>query len=276
VNRPSPLILLALLLAAAWSLSTVLACNLPTRASASGWDVLLGETRKLMARHFFTKADVYFHSGYYPSFFDQSLKQKADEETKAALASGERCGTEFLGEPRDWIDRMGRNFYASRHVHLGEGREGEGLEREILPWLSLSVQLDPDSEDSYTLAAYWLNDRLKKHAEAEAILRQGVARMPDNPVLLCELGRVFYLQPDKKDLARNVWETAWIRWLARNKDLEKPDIFTAQRILASLAELEEKQGRPGQTRHWLTLLKPFSPQPDVIQSHIDRIDAKPR
>ena len=49
---------------------------------ASGWskrgesdnvlNVLLGDGRRLFANHFFVQADVSFHSGYYPSIFDQA------------------------------------------------------------------------------------------------------------------------------------------------------------------------------------------------------------
>ena len=38
--------------------------------------VLLGDGRKLFANHFFVKADVSFHSGYYPSIFDQAQPSK--------------------------------------------------------------------------------------------------------------------------------------------------------------------------------------------------------
>jgi len=33
---------------------------------------LLGDGRRLFANHFFIMADVYFHSGYYPSVFDRN------------------------------------------------------------------------------------------------------------------------------------------------------------------------------------------------------------
>ena len=33
----------------------------------------MGDSQQLFANHFFTKADVYFHSGYYPSVFDQAI-----------------------------------------------------------------------------------------------------------------------------------------------------------------------------------------------------------
>src|SRR5215467_13850880 len=37
--------------------------------------ILLGDGRRVFANHFFVKADVYFHSGYYPSIFDHGPAQ---------------------------------------------------------------------------------------------------------------------------------------------------------------------------------------------------------
>ena len=140
--------------------------------------VALGDSRRMFARHFFTKADAYFHNGYYPTIYDS--KEGFDKEHIAedmhAEHSEEECAEDFLGKPKDWIDRFGRNFYPARHTHLGDAEcghsccerakdgkghdencehknhegghhdshDGEehaaesGLEREILPWLRLS------------------------------------------------------------------------------------------------------------------------------------------
>src|SRR6266851_4609101 len=68
-------LLLLLLLAFAFSLATLLQPRV-TQWSNAGSDsvlnVLFGDGRRLFANHFFTKADVYFHSGYYPSIFDHA------------------------------------------------------------------------------------------------------------------------------------------------------------------------------------------------------------
>ncbi len=46
----------------------------------------LGESRRLFANHFFTRSDIYFHSGYYPSIFDQAGPKR--ENHLADSASG--------------------------------------------------------------------------------------------------------------------------------------------------------------------------------------------
>src|SRR5437667_4857091 len=60
--------------------------------------------------------------------------------------------------------------------------------REILPWLRLSAELDPNSVRTYTVAAYWLRERMGKVAEAEQFLREGLRANPGSYAILFELG----------------------------------------------------------------------------------------
>src|SRR3954464_6747024 len=111
-----------LLLACAASLSTWLEPSFQAWAgsrtkSGNVIATALGESRKLFARHFYVKADAYFHAGYYPSIFDTRLD--SDKLHMASATSGtpkeHEEGMDFLGEPKDWIDRFGRNFFPSVH-----------------------------------------------------------------------------------------------------------------------------------------------------------------
>jgi len=92
--------------------------------SADVLSVLLGDGRRIFANHFFVKADAYFHSGYYPTVFDnrEAFQTPHMAEDAGALA-GQNKGDEsgFLGKPRDWIDAFSRQFFPSVHTHLDEG-----------------------------------------------------------------------------------------------------------------------------------------------------------
>ena len=118
MKKFAPFLLLLLLLAACFSLATVL------QERVSGWskrgdsdnvlNVLFGDGRRLFANHYFVQADISFHSGYYPSIFDQA---RAPKDTSHLTAKeGEPAAEEhekqmsFLGPPRDWIERFGRHF----------------------------------------------------------------------------------------------------------------------------------------------------------------------
>lgn len=239
--------------------------------SANLMAVAMGDARHMFANHFFVKADVYFHSGFYPSIYDnqQSFKTPHIAEDSGAMR-GKNAGdeTSFLGPPRNWIDSFGREFFPSVHTHLTEGgADGEQKEaevREILPWLKLSSQLDPKRVETYVVTAYWLR-RIGKPSEAEDFLREGLKENPGNPQLLLDLGRIFLESRKDTVRARNIWEAA-LRNLQStseyNKDQNK---FVEEQLLAALAKLEEQANNPGKALALLERLKSISPNPQAIE-----------
>ena len=52
--------------------------------------VLLGDARRAFANHFFIKADAYFHSGYYPSIFDNRAAFQTPHMAGCRRARGEK------------------------------------------------------------------------------------------------------------------------------------------------------------------------------------------
>ena|SRR2546421_1732570 len=240
--------------------------------------VVMGDSRQIIANHFFTKADVYFHSGYYPTIFDQAIRSAphitaekdatADRETGDGHEHAEEAG--FLGAPHDWIESFSRNFYPSRHSHL----EKPGEAHEILPWLRIAADLDPHKVETYTVAAYWLRQHLNKVDEAEQFLREGWRANPDSYEILFELGRVFGENRQDPQRARNVWELALRKWRERSQHGDKPDDFVLEQILTHLAQLEEREGHWGQAISYLEKLKPVSPRPEAIQRQIDDLRRK--
>jgi tetratricopeptide (TPR) repeat protein len=249
-----------------------------TRSQSGGvMRMLLGDSRKLFAEFFFRKAEVYFHSGYYPSIFDQA---RLAEEKEPAMAhehdenvehGGEEhdAATGFLGEPTDWIDRFGRHFRVTEHTHL----EG-GNVREILPWLRISADLDPHRIETYTVASYWLRKRMGKVDEAEQFMCEGLRANPDSYEMLEELGRLYYENRHNATRARNLWVLAVSRWHLREDKKEKPDFGTFHDLTTELAHLEEGEGNFSRAVEWLELTKPYSPHPDSVQAQIDALRAK--
>lgn len=279
--------------------------------------MFLGEGRRLFANHFFVQADVTFHSGYYPSIFDQArrnMKQSPmvsgeehvhtaecnhddghDHDHDAAPAhvhtaecdhSHEDQGHDahddheteheremaFLTEPRDWIERFGRKFTITDHTHLAAGQE-----REILPWLRISAELDPQRVETYTVAAYWLRNRLGKVDEAEQFLREGLRANPNSAEILFELGNLYKSSRNDNDRARNVWELALRRWREKNTDLANvtpEQLFLLEQISANLGRLEEEAGNYDKAITHFELVKRLSPSPEAIQKQIDEIREK--
>jgi tetratricopeptide (TPR) repeat protein len=255
-------------------------------------EVALGDSRELLARHFFAKADSYFHNGFAPTIFDKTegTPQGAHMAGNAAPEEGEH---NFLGQPRDWIDGFSRNFYPSRHTHLGEGKcdkcehhdgddehaehhahdqdKSAADEREMLPWLQLSLQLDPKRVETYVVAAYWLKNSLKSVDGAERLLREGLQNVPGNPEILFELGRVQLDDRHDVERARNIWELALKKWNERERDLKNPNLFILSQILGNLAILEENAGRPNEAIQHLRRLQTFSPNKASIAKWIETL-----
>jgi tetratricopeptide (TPR) repeat protein len=276
VKKYAPYVMLALLLAAGFSLATVLqertdGWNRPGR-SDNVLNVLLGDGRRLFANHFFTQADISFHSGYYPSIFDQARMSK--DTSHLTAKEGEPAAEEhekqmnFLGPPRDWIEAFGRHFMITEHTHL-QGHH----ESEILPWLKMAAELDPQKVETYTVAAYWLRD-LGKVKDAERFLRQGLLNNPDSYELLADLGSLYYVDRHQPDRARKLWDLALRKWSDQEAAGKKPDLLKLDMITVSLARLEEKEGNLTRALQLLQLALKASPNPAAVQKQIDELKQK--
>ncbi len=247
--------------------------------------VTLGDARRIFANHFFTKADAYFHSGYYPTVFDNREAFKtAHMAEDAGAVNGQNSGDEnhFLGRPRDWIDAFGRKFYPSVHTHLDEGGAqahtatsgdlGDNSEvREILPWLRLSAELDPNNIETYTVTAYWLRQRMGKVAEAEQFLREGLRANPDSHEILYELGRVFAENHHDPARARNLWAVALHKWQKKEATKGQPDKFIFIQIISRLATLEASERNYRQALAYMALWKLHAPHPDEVEKRIEEV-----
>ena len=251
-------------------------------------DVMIGDGQKLFAASFYREADVYYHSGYYPTIFDNrgAFETPHMAEDTGAVAShnqGNEAG--FMGPPLDFIDAFNRQFIPNRHTHLDQGGPTDDLSksqdvREILPWLKISSELDPENVQTYIVTAYWLRTRMGRVAEGEQVLREGLRHNPDNPQLLYELGRVYFENYQDLQRARNIWEAAlrsWGRQMAGKPDSETSSFdnkFIVDQLQTHLALLEEKAGNfDAAIAHW-ERAKAVSPSPDPLQKHIDQLKQK--
>jgi len=280
--------------------------------SESLLETALGDGRKLFGSHFYDKADAYFHNGYYPSVFDnRDGYEKAHLAGDVHDQEKQEHEADFLGKPRDWIEAFGRHFFPTRHTHLGESECGHDCckhakehaghdencdhkdhgaghhdedeqkearktdEREMLPWLRFSAELDPQRVETYVVTSYWLRNALKKVDEAEQFLRFGLQHNPGDFEILFELGRIY--SEERKDAvrARNVWEYALKQWDARETGKREPNIFLRAQILGQLARLEESEKNNSRAIEYLSLLENISPNKVSIRKWIDDLKAKP-
>lgn len=289
-----PYLVLALLVTVCFTVATTtqpLALNWSKRAQADSMlKVLLGDGRRMFANHFYTQADVAFHSGYYPSIFDSRDKPTAspmeggndehgehDENAKNHVHDehgdhGEDAHEKemaFLNQPRDWIERFGRHFFVTDHTHLAKGKE-----REILPWLRLSAELDPQRVETYTVAGFWLRTQLGKVDEAEQFLREGLRANPRSYEILFALGQLLYENRHDPIRGRNLLEVALRRWQEQESGKDEPDISAFREIVLNLAQLEEEQGNLERAIQHLEMAKKISPQPEAVQKRIDELKSR--
>ena len=255
--------------------------------SADMLSVLMGDGRKIFARHFFIKADAYFHSGYYPTAFDnREAFQTPHMAEDAGAVDGNNQGDEnsFLGRPRDWIDAFSRQFYPSVHTHLDQGGTGNHKPsegdlgtssdvREILPWLRLSASLDPERIETYTVAAYWLRQRMGRVDEAEKFLREGLETNPDSYEILYELGRIYAENRNDPIRARNLWDAALLKWQRSESAKPEPDKFLLEQIVSRLSVLEQDQHNYEKALALMQLWKKCSPVPNEVQKRIEEVQS---
>ena len=272
----SPWLSLAALLALAFTLATGLAATAERQSQHSKSDnffgMLLGDGRKIFANQFFTMADVYFHSGYYPSVFNQGAeKQKeiiaashGDKETEE-----DEKKEDFLGKPKDWVDAFGRHFRIMQHLHLENHQE-----REILPWLRLAADLDPQKIETYTVGAYFLRGHLNRPDQAEAFLREGLRNNPDSCEILFELGRVCRENNHDLNRARNLWLFGVKKYRLRTAEAQKASDMVYEELVANLARLEDEADNYSAAIDWFRAAQKVSPFPGGLQAQIDAIQKK--
>jgi hypothetical protein len=283
-----PCFFLSLLMSAAFTLATLLApkfddASVARSREAAGFTAFLAQSKRLFAEQSFVKADKYFHSGYYPTMFDDQTAfhtphmalypNVIDQEKRAEQARNKQRLqnvvdlTDESGSPgmaRDWIEEFGRNFFPVRHTHLDQhGAKGEM--RELLPWLKLAAELDPSRVEVFVVTAFWLRTELNAVTEAEAFLRDGLRLNPGSPEILYELGRIHREQRGDVGRARNLWEAAIVNWHIHEGEKSEPNTFLLAQITSQLAALEEEQQRFTMALQHLRTLRAVSAYPPAVE-----------
>ena len=288
MKQPSPILVLGLFVTVSFTLATSLELRVgkwTDRTQSEGaFKKLLGDGRRMFANQFVDMAEVYLHSGYYPSIFDRrdvkaskvinNTTQEHDEHGHEAH-SGDESKSEheremdFLGQPHDWLERFIRRFRITKHTHL-EGAE----EREVLPWLKLAIDLDPQMVQTYVSTAFWLRKQLGRVNDAEEVLREGVRNNPASYEILFELGRLYNEDRHDTNRARNVWVLGLRRWNAQSAEAKAESMQPYGELTVNLGRLEDAAGNFQRAIQFLEMAKQVSPNPAALQAQIDEIQAK--
>lgn len=270
-----PMLISALALAVALAAGgrLLLAEQAQQRETGSVLKLLLGESRRAFALHVFLKADAYFHQGFYPSVFDSTAAPESKTHLVAATEENhhhEHHHGHAHNQHRDWLEAFGCRFQPAEHRHL----EGLGQAREILPWLRLAAELDPQRVETFTVTAYWLREHLNQVKEAEAFLREGLRANPQSYEILFELGRLYAENDRDVPRARSVLELAIEKWLRQEASKVSPDHVSYRQILGQLAALEERTGNLERALAHYIRVAQVSPNPATVQKRIAELRAK--
>lgn len=206
------------------------------------------------------------HHDHANASHDDNPGRDHDHEHDGDAHAEEHDHADAIAPATDWIARFREKFHAAEHVHLEKGAE-----REMLPWLRLSAELNPQNIEAYTVSAYWLRTRLNKVDDAERFLREGLRNNPGNPELLSELG--WLKLESRKDFAgaRNLLLSAMERWGETERLKERPNEFLAERILGGLFKLELESNRIDAAIYYLEQMKRFSHVDEGIDRRIEEL-----
>lgn len=291
-----PILLLGLLAAAAFTLATAVEPYFrelnSARTDEGAFTKLLGDGRRMFSGQAVEMADVYLHSGFYPSIFDERGKtapkaihaseshetHDADDHEHHKHDAEGHCvhdddrveaheeDMDFMGTPRDWLEGFIRRFRITEHTHLENGDE-----REIMPWLKLAIELNPQALETYIDTAYWLRVRLGRTEDARKILREGIRNNPRSYELLFEMGAL-YEQADKDDVkARNIWLAALRLWQNLDDAAKTENRNYGAKIAVNLGQLETRAGDYARALQHYEIAKAYSPSPQAIEARIAEV-----
>jgi hypothetical protein len=172
---------------------------------------LLGDSRVAIGRHFHSQADLYFHRGV-PYLSKNALHQDPFTVLQHAV------------RPR-------------LHAH----RTGPSDIAEIMPWLDLSIRLDPQNLDSYTVAAFWMANEALQPKLALEILNRAQCNMPYRYEVQLEKGRLLLHTGALKE-AQQAFNAAISFWSRSGDENDHDRLLDKGEALLYRALLREADG----------------------------------
>ncbi|MCK5528062.1 MAG: hypothetical protein KAI74_00150, partial [Kiritimatiellae bacterium] len=151
-----------------------------TTSPSSLSSIIRGDSRTAISRHFFETADLYFHKG-------------AEHTTTTKLHN-------------DIFQRTKQIVSPSGHFHISHSKM-----KEIMPWLWLSIKMDPHNIETYLVTSFWLANASKKPELALEVLKEGQLNNPYNYQIQMEKGRI-YLKQGNLEQAKHTFDTALLFW----------------------------------------------------------------
>ncbi len=143
---------------------------------------ILGSAKEAVGDTLFLKADAYLHGGVEgKSDTDEDLEKEGKIEEHAPLVS-----------TSDWIARINGQVKVHEHRHLAKTQQ-----KEILPFIYWSTELDPHNVEAILTAAYWLDRHFGQTDSAVEVLAAGLKDNPNHWEIEQSLADIYFRR--KKD-----------------------------------------------------------------------------
>lgn len=231
---------------ALWGASFALSCALmaqQTPGCADGVEsvagVLLGQSRRALGQQMYMTADLYFHRGV------PHLKERAFDE--------------------GFVPSLAAEVSPALHDHLRGKQIGE-----IMPWMWLSLRMDPHNLETYRVAAFWLATDARRPDLARKVLLDAQANNPYAYQVQLDMGRMDLREGLLEDAARD-FDAAlafWPRRTATDEELEK---LERAEILLYRALLHEARGETEREVRMLEEILAAYPDRSGLRERIDVI-----
>ncbi len=195
-------------------------------------EALLGEVRVMLGDRLYKQADIYFHRG-----LDYTIPENRLSDS--------------------WFARLQQELKPTEHIHA----EGEKQIREILPWLEMTMRVNPDDHESVLVAAYWLSRHLERPDLAEQVLLRAQRQTPF--AYAVQLGKAkLHLHVGRRQPALTALNAAIAFWERTGNPEEKADLLAKAEALMLRALLLETENRlPAAADDYRALLALFPERP---------------
>ena len=175
----------------------------------------------------------------------------------------------FLGPPRDWIERFGRHFIVTEHTHL----EGNNETRD--PALAETLRRAGPAEDRNLHRRRLLAARPRQDQGSRAFSPRRIAQQPGqlrNPASSWAAFTTRTTTTRPAPGRSGNWPFAG--GASRRPRTRSPTCSSSIKSPSTSARLEEKEGNLARAIQLLELAKKASPHPEALQKQIDELKQK--
>lgn len=228
----------------AFSVSACLLARVPPRpAGEKGNTVaaaLLGESRIALAGNFYERADLYFHRG---------VGHKKD-----------------LAFENGVFQALGSHISPHGHTHL----HGDDV-RELMPWLWLTLRLDPSRTETYLVAAFWLARDARRIDLALDVLDDAQRNITKSDAVQAQKGRL-YLKLGDIERATQAFDAALAFWPGGDPPGSEDALYRKATAMLYRSLLHERAGETGQAARYLREILRIFPERKHLLARIRALE----